>query len=113
MKQSAITERTNKMTEVFGTIWRSIETAPKDGTAILLTDARVLAWTHVAGWDEYQFRGETCWGWGRDDCDTFWHHDMFTHWMPLPAPPSRSNPDHPDWNYTSQPGKLGGPASKD
>ena len=63
--------------------WQPIETAPKDGTAILLTDARVLDWTQVAYWDGRP--GEYVWA--RDDADTLWHKDSFTHWMRLPSPP--------------------------
>jgi hypothetical protein len=66
------------------TEWQPIETAPQDGTAILLTDARVLDWTQVAYWDD---RNGDPWGWARDDCDTRWHREMFTHWMPLPGAP--------------------------
>lgn len=64
--------------------WRPIEAAPKDGEGILVTDARVIGWTQVVYWDD---EATTDWGWARDDIDSHWHKDMFTHWMPLPEPP--------------------------
>lgn len=60
--------------------WRPIDTAPKD-EGILLTDARVIGWTQIAAWDEHHQ------GWQADDSPAIWHRAMFTHWMPLPAPP--------------------------
>lgn len=51
--------------------WRPIETAPKDGTHILLANK-----AHVA--DGLWRR--TCWAW------PYLHNDP-THWMPLPAAP--------------------------
>ena len=65
--------------------WQPIETAPRDGTAILLTDARIQDWTQVAFWDEDRPNGYV---WARDDASTFWHKDSFTHWMPLPRAPT-------------------------
>jgi hypothetical protein len=61
--------------------WRPIETAPKDGTAIL---AAVPGWEHalVVLWDTYQGVGR----WldaGPEGYDTF--HP--THWMPAPTVP--------------------------
>lgn len=82
--------------------WQPIETAPKDGTVILLcggeddplnTDAHPNEALHtrpVTGW------------WGRvvewDEADTIWRYCSYdsgiygeyknpTHWMPLPPPP--------------------------
>jgi ADP-ribosylglycohydrolase len=70
--------------------WQPIETVPKDGTEILLTNARVQDWTHVAYWDDER---DSLWAWARADASTFWHRDMFTHWMPLPEPPNQSDPN--------------------
>lgn len=62
--------------------WHPIETAPKDGTDILACDARVIGWTLVVAYDEDD---ETnCW---MTADGPSYHRDMFTHWMPLPAPP--------------------------
>lgn len=65
-------------------VWRPIETAPRDGTALLLTDARIKNWTQVAYWDTDYER------WARDDTTTLWHANRFTHWTPLPQPPEDS-----------------------
>lgn len=64
--------------------WRDISTAPKDGTGILLTDARTKDWTQIAAWDEPHQ------GWQADDSPAIWHRAMFTHWMPLPSAPQRT-----------------------
>ena len=63
--------------------WQPIETAPKDGTWILLTE--VLEGQMITGhpfilyWDDR-------WGWG----DIYGKRDVNpTHWMPLPDPPVR------------------------
>lgn len=58
--------------------WRPIETAPRDGTRILLHRAGQGRWsTFVGAWSDH---------------DRFWHdaNSLFrdpTHWMPLPAAP--------------------------
>jgi hypothetical protein len=64
--------------------WRPIETAPQDGTAVLLHDGRhyyVATWSHVTG------RGMAGWlhGLERGDASNIITHP--THWLPLPAPP--------------------------
>jgi hypothetical protein len=67
--------------------WQPIETAPRDGTHILvlMEDAMIEAW-----WD-------TTYGTGEWDCVSVSRHgcgccssenDEPTHWMPLPARPS-------------------------
>ena len=54
--------------------WQPIETAPKDGTAILIREARCsgIAVQYFAGW-KYE-NGSIC-------------YLEPTHWMPLPPPP--------------------------
>jgi hypothetical protein len=64
--------------------WQPIESAPKDGTEILVTDARTKDWTHVAYWDDAV---SAEYPWMHADADSSWHKDMFTHWMPVPAAP--------------------------
>ncbi len=67
-------------------IWKQIETAPRDGTVIILTDGFCV----YAG----------CYGSGNDTCNGFmwaimednwetnaWSDTSPTHWMPLPEPP--------------------------
>ena len=57
--------------------WQPIETAPKDGTWVLLSDGQTI-WYGQYGWDE---EGDAVFfadGPGIRDC---------THWMPLPEPP--------------------------
>lgn len=67
--------------------WRPIETAPKDGSALILFDPETEApqmW--VASWCEFE---------GDPDGDGYWvdfsaalaEINGATHWMPLPEPP--------------------------
>lgn len=62
-------------------MWQPIETAPKDGTSILVAvyeesgdywGEDIVAWNPTNGWDSA----------GYD-----WDHSQITHWMPLPEPP--------------------------
>ncbi len=69
--------------------WQPIETAPKDGTRILVWDGDLLA---VADWDQPHVCARTN-AWCVGECDgeyndrtTMWKP---THWMPLPEPPSK------------------------
>jgi hypothetical protein len=64
--------------------WRDIETAPKDGTVILMADGLTMfcgIWLKSArGWVD---------GCRDDDGELVaWNA---THWMPLPAPPKQDN----------------------
>jgi hypothetical protein len=62
--------------------WQPIETAPKDGTAVLLWlsgDAAFFDWMVVGSYD-----GDDA-GW--NDGITMFRLEP-THWMPLPRPPS-------------------------
>jgi len=58
--------------------WQPIETAPKDGTFILLYDKNVGV--HQGRWIGSPFSM----GWRQ--CSNFGMYDA-THWMPLPPPP--------------------------
>jgi hypothetical protein len=51
--------------------WRPIETAPKDGTRLMLWDSRAGGYAVTGAW----VAGSA------DD------HETITHWQPLPAPP--------------------------
>lgn len=85
--------------------WRPIETAPRDGTHILVTDAhrgglgycgplnehgfRDLAdWCDVVHWfDDPDEPGFYSTSWGGDQEHPF---SALTHWMPLPDPPPKT-----------------------
>lgn len=55
--------------------WKPIETAPKDGTIVDL-------------WHKDGFRIAETWWDSSDECWSICHDDDFTHWMPMPDPPS-------------------------
>lgn len=64
--------------------WQPIETAPKDGTRVLLCDAD--GYIACASWDSY-------WQWierGSDYATEVWGAGELkpTYWQPLPAPPT-------------------------
>ena len=83
--------------------WQQIDTAPKDGTEILLcrgarvTAGQWLAWTDTV--DEFHGATGVYLGQSVQDSGECWmtldggftDDDPPTHWMPLPAPPS--NPE--------------------
>ena len=77
--------------------WQPIETAPKDGTEIIVTDGYEV-WTakhSVSNIRNYApFFATTCngrlWYRGPDWCEEREYFDS-THWMPLPAPPEKHN----------------------
>ncbi len=74
--------------------WQPIESAPKDGTWILLgggrtddeDDARTIA---VGQWTNYLNGGTTSWHWqfAWYDGGYYGAYNNPTHWMPLPEPP--------------------------
>lgn len=61
--------------------WQPIETAPKDGTSVIMAgfDVWGLDWLNVAFFEDGQWQHETGSEWGI--CPA-------THWMPLPEPPN-------------------------
>lgn len=63
--------------------WRPIESAPKDGTHILLS--RVSSWVVVGFWEPNESYRELA---GHDWFTGYYHVDP-THWQPRPAPPSK------------------------
>jgi hypothetical protein len=66
--------------------WQPMDTAPKDGTQILIYTGDAIEPTiFLAGYDA----DTTYRGWYDDGGS---HISMITHWMPLPAPPERGNP---------------------
>jgi hypothetical protein len=68
--------------------WKPIETAPRDETSILVTDARVLDLHQVVFW----YHTNEKYPWQTED-GIGYHKDRFTHWMPLPARPPLSSTD--------------------
>ena len=63
--------------------WQPIETAPKDGTEILLFCDGPFKDIGLCYWrDDHVMTG---WTWGLEQPFNF-----ATHWMPLPAPPSNA-----------------------
>lgn len=68
--------------------WRPIETAPRDGTRIMLWWGYFEPymapgrWNHVEGYDKV-------WeGWEDDTPHIPGNQECITHWMPLPEPPA-------------------------
>jgi hypothetical protein len=60
------------------TDWQPIETAPKDGTNLLVTDGKITA----LGWhDEFDAPEDPWCGYIKRP----------THWMPLPPPPKKGD----------------------
>lgn len=63
--------------------WQPIETAPKDGTEILVADYRVAGgFMNVVAYTDEDFPNV----WETQEFLAY-HHEAFTHWMPLPKPP--------------------------
>jgi hypothetical protein len=58
--------------------WQPVETAPRDGTHVLVTDGDII---EVCAWLEEKWK--VCW----DHAD-FSVGGIPTHWMPLPAQPN-------------------------
>lgn len=92
----AIEQAVLQSPEVQARQWQPIETAPKDGTHIMLSDGTSVTVGHwlyqPGGTTEYRdLDGRWI---GQDDRDEFagwidWMGGITpTHWMPLPAPPS-------------------------
>jgi len=84
--------------------WRPIETAPKDGTEVLLLlDCAGVDVVHVAWYrnsEEWESSGQFCGGWDSlEEWEGWWSYtrnsvgqeklglDKITHWMPNPPRP--------------------------
>lgn len=73
--------------------WQKIETAPKDGTDILLYVGLICDDYGVAHWNEK----EQCWDMSNPDYSDIREFGRPTHWMPLPDKPTEdSGRLHPD-----------------
>ena len=66
--------------------WRTIETAPKDGTQILAFDGSDMVIV------EYHQRkdGSAFWEIAHDPMGRLYVRRCLTHWMPLPKPPAKA-----------------------
>jgi hypothetical protein len=64
--------------------WQPIDSAPKDGTPILIALGTRM---DLARWR----RQDQCWE-GPDSCA---FSEQPTHWMPLPDPPVSASPEEP------------------
>jgi hypothetical protein len=71
--------------------WREIESAPKDGTEVLVCGGTYDACGHtdlplsrpvIAFWDSTHWHGP------EENAHDEWRHCEPTHWMPLPEPPT-------------------------
>lgn len=85
--------------------WRPIETAPKDGTRVVLCCAKTLR-AVTCRWDA----SESYWLATHETRYYFPHY--FSHWMPLPAPPIEGTVTDPAEGEASQVA-TGGPESRD
>jgi hypothetical protein len=69
--------------------WRPIETAPKDGTDVLLFEAGFVPGQYVTNWRKFTDGfGDQYEGWASPDSGELGPCRMApTHWMPLPPAP--------------------------
>jgi len=62
--------------------WQPIETAPKDGTDILVAFPKNVGWLQIVRWWEKKTGFQWVDGY---TCKRIWNSP--THWQPLPPPP--------------------------
>ena len=71
--------------------WQPIETAPKDGTSVLVFNGLDVSVGYWFIWEHF-FTGDRLSGFVKNWNNEFGCPDSFvgdaTHWMPLPPPPS-------------------------
>lgn len=73
-------------------MWKPIETAPKDGTPILILDwlfEKNIPKVSIAYWGEDERGGAWCdyRYWEDPDEEHGWEYEEVSHWMPLPELP--------------------------
>lgn len=77
--------------------WRPIDTAPRDGTPILVARPTVFlveeGW-HVVRWDEHPYCDGNAWVCHDGKQDTPLRGPDPTHWQPLPSPPLAEGEGH-------------------
>ncbi|WP_138476181.1 DUF551 domain-containing protein [Dyadobacter bucti] len=66
--------------------WQDISTAPRDGTEILALQDLPTNIYMVVSWDDSSVDENMRWA----SIDGVYHKDLFTHWQPLPAPPTEA-----------------------
>lgn len=67
--------------------WRTIDSAPRDGTPILVEDLDLHVVREVF-WKPSWYGDTTIAGWMIANCDEeYGHYVRAIHWMPLPEPP--------------------------
>ena len=65
--------------------WKPIDSAPKDGSEILVSDATVKGGNMVVVFYDYD-EGKSPYVWQTSDGISY-HAEAFTHWQILPNPP--------------------------
>lgn len=89
---NAIDER---IAEVMQAAWRPIETAPSDGTAVLLyvppDEFGEVDPICVGYWERPDYNSKEEWVYGPNGYEHYFrsYAGKPTHWMPLPKPPSK------------------------
>lgn len=67
--------------------WQPIESAPTDGTAVLVSDGR-----YVGEAQSHDYYGRDAWYWANVYPSDYGADEIYpTHWMPLPTPPGASD----------------------
>ena len=69
-------------------VWRPIESAPRDGTTFLAAVEVMSNKTGAAWWELHLVACDDETGDVHRDYDQGWSLDAYTHWMPLPGPPT-------------------------
>lgn len=88
-----------------GMAWRPIETAPKDGTTVLVYVPGETLYPTAASYDSREYFAKEYgdpeympegWRWENGYPGDF-HEEVIdpTHWLPLPSPPESERSDHP------------------
>lgn len=67
--------------------WHPIETAPLDGTSVLVAEGRAVG--------EAKYYERDGWRWAGNDPTDSWGSTVYpTHWQPLPMPPETVSREH-------------------
>ena len=75
-------------------VWQPIESAPKDGTEVLIYQAgQSFGYDYAIGKFGARWEGDQEGGWGNRNSAS--QYNTPTRWMPLPPPPAASTGDSP------------------